>query len=82
MHKSFRLGLFAGLVAPFVYLAGVVITIYRITGRVPFPVRRTDENEVAIRLVEPSEVHGFLDYWRSGLEPLLATLRRLGDRMA
>ena len=80
MARSFRLGVFAGLVAPFVYLAGVVAVIYRYTGKVPFPARRTEEHELVIRLVEPGEVRGYWQQWLSGLEPLLAALQRLGDQ--
>ncbi len=81
MSRSFRVGVLAGLLAPLVYLAGVVAWVYHYTGKVPFPARRTDEDELVIRLVEPEEVRGYWQRWVEGLQPLVATLQRLGNRV-
>jgi len=80
MRKSFALGLFAGIAAPLICAAATTAAVYHLTGRVPCPVRRTDEQELVIALVPPGEVRGHMRQWKSGFDPLVAVLRRLGQR--
>ena len=56
MSKAFRRGVLAGILAPIAFVAGTVYWVYRFTRKVPFPVRRVQEGEVAVRLVDPDAV--------------------------
>ena len=70
MTRAFRRGLFAGLIAPLAFVAALVFWIYRATLKVPFPVRRLEQSEVVIRLVDPDEVPAYWRPWRDELAPL------------
>ncbi|MBC7236621.1 MAG: hypothetical protein H5T69_12345 [Chloroflexi bacterium] len=73
----FRNGLIAGLVWPLCFLGGVVVAVYRLTGMVPFPVRRLDEGELVVRLVDPAEVPSYWRRWQAELLPLIERARQV-----
>lgn len=73
MNRSFKRGLLSGVFGAIAFIAGVVYWVYRFTGRVPFPVRRTGEGEAVIALVPPSEVSAHCQQWCVELAPLQAT---------
>ena len=75
MSRSFRQGALVGLLAPLAFLAAFALWIYRFTGRVPFPLRRTAEDELTLGLVEPGEVSSYWHDWRDELEPLVERIR-------
>jgi hypothetical protein len=81
MDKPFRRGLVAGILAPLFFLGAILLWIFRATRRVPFPVRRIEQGEVAIRLVSPEQVPALWQPWKLELEPLLAAFQVLGDRV-
>jgi len=81
MSGSFRRGVFVGILAPFALLAGAVYWIYQKTQKVPFPVHRPDEEELAFKLVDPEEVPGLWDELSEDLEPIMEQARELGGEL-
>lgn len=79
MNRSFIRGVLVGLLAPLAFLAALVLWVYRYTGMVPFPSRRSDEGEVAIRLMPPQAVPQQARAWREGLDPLISTICRIRE---
>ena len=74
MSRSFKQGVVMGILGPLVFLGGIVYWVYRYTKRIPFPVRRTEAGEVAVRLVEPEEVPTYWQQWKEELAPLFDRL--------
>lgn len=81
MNRSFRRGMLLGTMGPLALIGGIVCWIYRHTGKVPFPIRRIDEGEVAIRLVDTDEVPAYWQQWQEELQPLLDRLNALRDEI-
>lgn len=77
MRKSFRQGMFVGVLAPLAFLAGVVIWIYRFTNKVPFPVQRPAVGELTIRLIDVDEVPLYWQGWKRELEPARLKIQAL-----
>jgi hypothetical protein len=77
MNRSFKQGVFVGILAPLAFLAGIVYWVFRFTGQIPFPVRRPVEGELAIKLVDPVEVPAYWQHWKKELEPILDKYRAL-----
>lgn len=73
MNRPFRRGILAGVLAPLVFLAGVVFWVYQATGKIPCPAQRLEEG-VSVRLVKPAHA---LEYWERWQEELLPVLDRL-----
>lgn len=74
MNRSFRQGVLVGLFAPLAFLAGVAYWIFRATRKVPFPVERSGEGALVIRLVEPEEAPIYWARWRAELAPMVSRL--------
>jgi len=74
MDRSFRQGVLVGILAPLGVVTGVVFYVYKATRKVPFPVRRAEEGELAIRLVEPDKILTYWQQWQEDLEPILDRL--------
>ncbi len=74
MNKSFRQGVFIGVIGPLAFLVGVVYWIFRATRKVPFPVERPEEGAVIIRLVEPEQVPVYWEQWQAELSPVISRL--------
>jgi hypothetical protein len=70
MDKSFKSGILMGLVGPLAFLTGSVYWVYRYTRKVPFPIRRSGEGEIIVRLIEPSQVPAYWEVWKQELAPL------------
>ena len=70
MNKSFRRGVLAGILAPLAFLAGVVLWIYKATGKVPCPAQRLEEEGVSVRLVAPDRVFEHWEEWQAELAPV------------
>ena len=81
MSRSYRQGLLVGVLGPLAFLGGMVYWIYRCTGKLPFPVRRVEEGELVIRLVDPEQVPTYWQQWKEDLDPLLDRLRTLGREL-
>jgi hypothetical protein len=81
MGKSFRSGLLAGVLAPVVVVASAVFWVYRFTGKVPFPVRREQEGELVVGLVNPSEVPTYWQRWKAEIMPIVDKLCELGSQV-
>ena len=81
MGRAFRQGVAVGILGPLVFLAAVVAWINRYTGRIPFPVNRPAEGEVAIKLVDPEQVPTLWQQWKAELEPAMAKLCALGEEL-
>ncbi|MHB1294988.1 MAG: hypothetical protein ACYC4R_08305 [Anaerolineae bacterium] len=77
MFRSFKQGLFVGVLAPLAFLAGVVIWIYRFTNKVPFPVQRPAVGELTIRLIDVEEVPLYWQGWKRELEPAWLKIKAL-----
>ena len=77
----FRNGLIAGLAWPFVILGGIVAVVYRLTGMVPFPVQRSSEGELAVKLVDPQEVPRYWARWRDELAPLVERIQEVTQQV-
>ena len=75
MKRSMSSGVLAGLLAPVAFVAAFVYWIYRLTERVPFPIRRVEGQELTIGLVEPESVPGLWEQWTSELQPLIERVR-------
>ena len=75
MTKSFRGGVLLGLLAPLMFLAAFALWVHRFTGRVPFPIRSVDGDDLTIRLLPADQVPGYWQDWRAEMEPLLARVR-------
>lgn len=75
MARAFKQGVLVGVFAPLAFLAGLVLWVYRYTGMVPFPTRRSEHGEVVIRLVDPGEVPKYWQGWRRDLEPVVGAVR-------
>ncbi|MBM3187250.1 MAG: hypothetical protein FJZ90_00830 [Chloroflexi bacterium] len=75
MSRSFARGVLTGALAPVAFVAGTVYWIYRFTRKVPFPVRRAQEGELVVGLVDPQEVPAYWQRWRAELEPLWARVQ-------
>jgi hypothetical protein len=56
-------------------VAAFVLWVHRFTGRVPFPVRSVDGDDLAIRLLPADEVPSYWQDWRAEIEPLVARIR-------
>jgi len=81
MSRSFRRGIWTGIVGSAAFLAAVVGWIYRRTGKVPFPVSRPAEGELIIRLIPPDEVSTYWQRWKEELRPVLDEFRLLGQEL-
>ncbi len=77
----FRNGLIAGLAWPFMIAGGVVAIVYRLTGMVPFPVQRSSEGELAVKLVDPRDVPGYWARWRAELAPLVDRIQEVTQQV-
>lgn len=74
MNRSFRQGVFVGVIGPLAFVAGIIYWVFRATRKVPFPVERPEEGAVVIRLVEPEEVPLYWARWRAELAPVVSRL--------
>ncbi len=81
MGKSFKQGVLVGIFAPLAFVAGVVIWIYRYTGRIPFATRRTEEGEMAVRLVDPEDVPGYWENWKREIDPLVSGIQKFVEEI-
>jgi hypothetical protein len=75
MNKPFRQGMVAGFVAPVAFVAATLYWIYRATGRIPFPARRTTQAELTLRLIEPAEVPAYWQPWRDEIQPVVERVK-------
>jgi hypothetical protein len=82
-HRShpFRSGLVAGFAWPFMVVGGVVAIVYRLTGTVPFPVQRSIEGELAVKLVDPQDVPRYWARWRAELAPLVDRIQEVTQQV-
>ena len=81
MSRSYRRGLFLGTLGKLALIGGIVYWIYDRTGKVPFLIRRVEEGEVAIRLVDPDEVPTYWQQWREELQRQLERLKALCEEI-
>ncbi len=79
--RPFRNGLVAGMAWPFMIAGGVVAIVYRLTGMVPFPVQRSNEGELAVKLVDPQEVPRYWTRWRAELAPLVDRIQEVTQQI-
>lgn len=77
MSRGFRRGVATGFLAPVAFVGGLIYWIYRFTSQVPFPMRRADEGEVVIKLVDPDEVPGHWQQWKEDMEPIISRVRHV-----
>jgi hypothetical protein len=81
MRRSFKQGICVGIVAPLAFMGGIVWWIYRYTGKVPFPVARSAEGELTMKLVDPQEVPAYWEQWKQDLMPLCEKTCALGREL-
>lgn len=74
MSRSSKQGIVVGIFGPLLFLGGIVLWIYHRTRKVPFPVRRVEEGELVVRLVEPNQVPSYWQHWKEELAPVLDQL--------
>lgn len=80
-EHPFRNGLVAGLAWPLLVILGVAAAVYRLTGMVPFPVRRSSQGELGIKLIDPNHIALYWRQWQAELDPLLERVRELIDQI-
>jgi hypothetical protein len=81
MDRSFRRGMFIGVLGPLAFLTGVVYWIYRYTHKVSFPVDRPAEGELTLKLIYPEEVPIHWQRWKAELEPAIAKCQELATEI-
>ena len=61
-----------GILGPLFFLSGVVLWVYRATRKVPFPLRKTEQGELVLGLIEPEQVPSYWLQWKEEFAPLVA----------
>jgi hypothetical protein len=77
MNRPFRQGMIAGLLAPLALVAAALYWVYRATGKLPFPARRTAKGELTIRLIEPTEIPAHWQVWQNEIEPVVERVKSI-----